>query len=132
MIIKINNDKSKYYQTTTKSPEIDTKCSICNDNDNNDNDNNDTIQIIECLHEFHKKCIDEWFKTKKQCPLCLKYLDERDKDKKPIKKQQFIQNHIIYLRNRRLSSSASKEAIDVLLQSPKCNNNNSLFYFMPN
>lgn len=107
------------------------ECSICNDNDNKQLL---FIKLNQCLHQFHKKCIDEWFKKKKQCPLCLKYLEKKDDKKEKTEKNEIIniQNHIIYLRNRRLSSSASKEAIDVLLNSPNCNNNNSLFYFMPN
>lgn len=25
---------------------------------------------LDCKHEFHKKCIYEWFKIKRSCPLC--------------------------------------------------------------
>jgi hypothetical protein len=30
----------------------------------------DIIIIFPCLHSFHKKCIYNWFKKKKTCPLC--------------------------------------------------------------
>lgn len=27
-------------------------------------------RILECRHSFHKKCIDKWFKTGNNCPIC--------------------------------------------------------------
>ena len=32
----------------------------------------DKIKILGCGHIYHYKCIDEWFKRKKECPLCCK------------------------------------------------------------
>lgn len=31
---------------------------------------NENVVMIKCHHIYHKKCIDEWFLKKKNCPLC--------------------------------------------------------------
>ena len=31
---------------------------------------NDKIVTLKCNHIFHIECIEEWFKSKKSCPLC--------------------------------------------------------------
>lgn len=28
------------------------------------------LEYLACTHCFHRKCIFEWYKTKKQCPIC--------------------------------------------------------------
>ena len=40
-------------------------CAICMDELNNDN-----YVKLQCTHEFHKHCIDSWFKIKLTCPNC--------------------------------------------------------------
>ena len=30
------------------------------------------VKILRCGHIYHYKCIDEWFKRKRECPLCCK------------------------------------------------------------
>lgn len=32
----------------------------------------DKIKILECGHVYHYNCIKEWFKRKRECPLCFK------------------------------------------------------------
>jgi hypothetical protein len=32
------------------------------------------LRILLCGHVFHKKCSDEWLKTKHSCPLCKRYI----------------------------------------------------------
>ena len=32
--------------------------------------NLDAYEIKKCHHKFHKKCISNWIKIKKSCPLC--------------------------------------------------------------
>ena len=32
----------------------------------------DKINILECGHIYHHTCIMEWFKRKRECPLCCK------------------------------------------------------------
>jgi hypothetical protein len=39
-------------------------CSICLD------DLEEEKEKLDCNHEFHKKCISEWFKRRRICPLC--------------------------------------------------------------
>lgn len=38
------------------------KCPICLECEN--------LVSLECQHEFHQGCIDEWFKQNNTCPLC--------------------------------------------------------------
>ena len=33
---------------------------------------NDHIKILKCGHIYHEKCINEWFKKVKECPICFK------------------------------------------------------------
>jgi len=42
------------------------QCIICLD----DYAENDRIRILNCHHDFHKKCSDEWLFINKKCPLC--------------------------------------------------------------
>ena len=56
-------------------------CSICQEPlINNNNQSNETIKFIRCInhcgHCFHKNCIDQWFETSCQCPMCR--IDIRD------------------------------------------------------
>ncbi len=32
----------------------------------------DKIKILECGHIYHYECINDWFKRKKECPICYK------------------------------------------------------------
>lgn len=41
-----------------------TSCSICLD----DLDRN--IKQLSCKHQFHAKCINEWIKRQRTCPMC--------------------------------------------------------------
>ena len=41
-------------------------CSICTEN----YQNNDVINILDCKHDFHTKCISEWACYKTECPIC--------------------------------------------------------------
>ena len=40
-------------------------CSICFDEIKEEDK-----QKLNCVHIFHEKCIDKWFKRSHQCPLC--------------------------------------------------------------
>ena len=49
--------------------DISKKCSICQDNFKK----GEFKRILPCAHEFHKKCIDKWFKNNsRDCVLCRK------------------------------------------------------------
>ena len=45
------------------------ECSICLD----DMYNNTDVITLECNHMFHKKCINDWFREKHDCPQCRNY-----------------------------------------------------------
>ena len=32
----------------------------------------DHIKILKCGHIYHEKCINEWYKKVKECPICFK------------------------------------------------------------
>jgi hypothetical protein len=44
------------------------ECIICLDNMKI----GDKIKILDCGHIYHYNCINDWFKRKKECPLCYK------------------------------------------------------------
>ena len=33
---------------------------------------NDHINMLDCGHMYHNKCISDWFTVKKECPICYK------------------------------------------------------------
>lgn len=41
-------------------------CSICLD----DYNEGDIIKLLNCSHEFHSKCLDEWLNINLSCPIC--------------------------------------------------------------
>lgn len=52
----------------------DDECTICLSNYND----NEQIRIIMCGHYYHKKCIDEWFKSEFNCPNCRYNIKENN------------------------------------------------------
>ena len=60
-----NNNEIKLIKTKEKDT-----CSICLD---------ETNTVLECGHHFHKKCIKESMKCKKECPYCRKNYNELKK-----------------------------------------------------
>jgi len=54
-----SNDKFKIIAKPTQL------CAICID----DETNNIHVQL-KCGHEYHKKCIETWFKNRLDCPCC--------------------------------------------------------------
>lgn len=46
----------------------DATCSICCDNYNE----TDHVKVLDCAHLYHTRCITEWLKRNKKCPLCKK------------------------------------------------------------
>ena len=44
------------------------ECSICLEK----LEKNNSVVILECGHKFHDKCIKNWMKIKKTCPICRK------------------------------------------------------------
>ena len=43
-----------------------TSCSICLE----DFEDESKVVVLSCKHIYHKKCIKEWTKIKRNCPLC--------------------------------------------------------------
>ena len=42
------------------------QCEICHDEMNPE----EHVIQLECMHPYHKRCINEWFKKKRNCPKC--------------------------------------------------------------
>lgn len=64
----------KEIKDINKIPEDKKNCRICMENFVI----NDEIMVLPCLHEYHKNCIEKWFKFASTCPLCkydLKYIN---------------------------------------------------------
>jgi hypothetical protein len=61
------NDKDSFI---FQSNSLDNQCVICI----NDIVKGDQVRVLNCVHMFHKKCIDQWLlmQPKKTCPLCRK------------------------------------------------------------
>lgn len=57
--VKINNDQNMF-------------CPICQ---SDVKINTEIIRELKCKHTFHLECIDKWFLSKSECPLCKKNLD---------------------------------------------------------
>ena len=67
--ITLNNDNYNFNRIILKDEFENDTCSICLDELYSD-ENQDEIIQIRCNHMFHKKCLDEWIRQKKTCPLC--------------------------------------------------------------
>ena len=67
------------------------ECSICLDtldnhlsekssllhNKNNIKNSQKYVQTLDCGHTFHKKCINDWFKSNESCPYCRKFFKNK-------------------------------------------------------
>jgi hypothetical protein len=40
------------------------------------NSNKKPYMMTPCRHYFHTKCLESWFKQKKECPSCRQYIDD--------------------------------------------------------
>ena len=60
----INEEKIDYI--IVKKDFENNECIICLD----DMKIGDNIKILKCGHIYHYKCINDWFKVKKECPIC--------------------------------------------------------------
>ncbi|KAL4471519.1 hypothetical protein ABPG74_008412 [Tetrahymena malaccensis] len=63
---KFNADNNDAEADTQNLEEDENQCIVCLENFNND----DNVRILKCQHYFHQTCVDEWLKTKKDCPVC--------------------------------------------------------------
>ena len=44
----------------------------------------DPIKLLPCTHEFHRKCISEWFQRKTTCPTCRGSLTAKTTDRRQL------------------------------------------------
>tara|TARA_B110000858_G_scaffold185970_1_gene228650 strand:- start:4 stop:564 length:561 start_codon:yes stop_codon:yes gene_type:complete len=58
---------SRYVVIPDEEEQIE-ECSICLEK----LEKNNSVVILECSHKFHDKCIKNWMKIKKTCPICRK------------------------------------------------------------
>lgn len=70
-----NNNNNNQESEQNKKIKIDIiekeECAICLD----ELDNNTQKALLQCFHKFHKSCIDDCFKNKKECPICRTKVD---------------------------------------------------------
>lgn len=91
-------------------------CSVCLCEFNfNDNHNDNKICQISCEHYFHKKCIDDWFNKKKNCPLCRKDCLTYNKKKEFFKNINLTNNLINERYNNIYNSIKGRKLIEYLL-----------------
>ncbi len=67
IIIQINYQVYEY-NDESKNKEEDDICCICLDNLYI---KGNSIAVLDCNHEFHKKCLEKWLEIKQICPLCI-------------------------------------------------------------
>ena len=58
-----HNTSISIYLRGNKTPE---RCSICYEYIRSF----EIVRKLNCGHQFHQKCVDRWFETKDNCPLC--------------------------------------------------------------
>ena len=61
------------YSVTKKANHNVNECSICLDNISF----RQHVRTLGCNHAFHKKCIDNWFKRDRRCPICRSEVVQR-------------------------------------------------------
>jgi len=59
--------KTQLSPSQNSSPSKDDICPICQDDESTDTK---WCEVNNCKHKFHKKCMDEWLKVQKTCPMC--------------------------------------------------------------
>ena len=58
--IKFDIDRAEFFQ-----------CGICMDSFQD----GEQLKKLSCLHLYHKDCLNQWIQTKKDCPLCGKFIN---------------------------------------------------------
>jgi len=81
-ILKKLQNKLKSITISKKNKEIITQtplndnCCICLD----EFKHNDKVRLLHCMHGFHPKCVEPWFKKSEFCPMCKQSIFEPKKD----------------------------------------------------
>jgi len=69
------NPENSNYNEEPRGPRTiyhSSECSICYENMCNSNGN---VKTLECGHQFHRECINEWFTHRKNCPICRQLIN---------------------------------------------------------
>jgi hypothetical protein len=62
-----NNEEKAAGATTTPAGDTAARCAVCQA----DYAHGDELQLLpECLHAFHRPCIDQWLRRRPTCPVC--------------------------------------------------------------
>ena len=61
-----NKNKNKYIEYNLKKEIINSECIICLQ----EISLYENVILIDCGHMYHKNCLLEWFKKRKNCPIC--------------------------------------------------------------
>ena len=63
---KVTNEILETKSNVFKINSKENKCIICQE----DYIENNEGRILECMHYYHRDCIDKWFENKNTCPIC--------------------------------------------------------------
>ncbi|KAL3080671.1 hypothetical protein niasHT_030982 [Heterodera trifolii] len=66
--IAVGNDETHHIKYQSDETSAESECAICLDSYKH----RESVVTLPCEHEFHTSCLNFWFKTKQNCPICRK------------------------------------------------------------
>ena len=39
-------------------------------------------RTLECRHDYHKKCIEEWMRVSERCPVCMRNIPDMEQEER--------------------------------------------------
>jgi len=73
---QINALPTLVFRSDDDSTHGNTSCAVCL----SDYREGDVLRDFPCGHQFHRRCADQWLARNKRCPLCMRAIDEVDRN----------------------------------------------------